>query len=317
MLFKLYGLIISSDEILSGLTSISKSKPDVQIRHFFCSEHFPSPSHWFMKWYLPGGKLWLSFAKINENYLLRFNKLADFLINKHGRKIVCLSKPGIPKETIQHLLLDQVIPLVINLRGGEALHASAVLSPQGVIAFIGPTGSGKSTIAASLLLAHYPHLSDDCLTLIEKTKAIYVIPAYPGLRLWKDSLAFLFGDNGDCNLVAHYTDKLRSVIENRPRTYCTVPQPLRRLYSISLLHNPKKKTNILIEPLSPRESFMALVQCAFRLDIKDNNMLIRQFYFLGRVASKVSVRRLIFPRNFSILPAVREAIVNDLKNLDN
>jgi len=317
MLYKLYGLIISSDEILPLLTPISKLKPDIQIRHFFCSKLFPSPSHWFMKWHLPGGKLWLSFAKIDGNYLLRFNKLADFLINKAGRKIVCLSQLGIPKETIQHLLLDQVIPLVINLRGGEALHASAVLVPQGVIAFIGPTGSGKSTIAASFLLAKCPHLSDDCLTLIEKAKGIYVIPAYPGLRLWKDSLAWLFGDNGDSNFVAHYTDKLRSVIKNRPRAYYAVPQPLRRLYSITPLHKAKGKTNILIKPLTPRESFIALVQCAFRLDIKDNHMLTRQFHFLRQVASKISVRQLIFPRDFNFLPAVREAIVNDLKNLDN
>jgi hypothetical protein len=317
MLYKLYGLFISSDEIFPELTPISRVKPDIKIRYLFCSKLFPSHTHWFMKWHLPGGKLWLSFAKINENYLLRFNKLADFLINKHGRKIVCLSKPGIPKETIQHLLLDQVIPLVINLRGGEALHASAVLSPQGVIAFIGPTGSGKSTIAASLLLARYPHLSDDCLTLFEKAKDIYAIPAYPGLRLWEDSLAWLFGDNRNRKLVAHYTDKLRPVVENRPRTYCTVPKPLRRLYSITPLYKAKGKNNILIEALTPRESFMALVQCAFRLDIKDNNMLIRQFHFLGRVASKISVRRLIFPRDFNLLAAIREAIVNDLKDLDN
>jgi hypothetical protein len=46
-------------------------------------------------------------------------------------------------------------------------------------------------------------------------------------------------------------------------------------------------------------------------------MLIRQFNFLQRVAFTVSVRRLIFPRDFNILPAVREAILNDLKDLDN
>ena len=114
-------------------------------------------------------------------------------IDKKGSEIICMPRPGIPEDTIQHLLLDQVIPLVINLRGGEALHASAILTPQGVIAFAGPAGSGKSTLAGSFLLSGYQHVSDDCLALSEKDQEIYAIPAYPGLRLWDDALSYLFG----------------------------------------------------------------------------------------------------------------------------
>jgi len=57
--------------------------------------------------------------------------------------------------------------------------------------------------------------------------------------------------------------------------------------------------------------------CTFRLDITDQEMLIRQFHSLKRLTMQVSVRRLSFPGNFNLLPAVREVICNDLKNLDN
>lgn len=222
-----------------------------------------------------------------------------------------------PPDTIQHLILDQVIPLVINLKGGEALHASAVLTPQGVVAFTGTTGSGKSTLAGSFLLAGYSFLSDDCLALLENGEDIYSIPAYPGLRLWRDAQKCLFGDNGTPTAVAHYTDKRRVEIEKITDAYCAEPQPLKRLYTIADPSEAKEKADIVIKPLSPRESFMALVRCAFRLDITDHTMLKRQFHFLERVASRVSVRRLIFPRDFKLLPAVREAIINDLNDLDN
>ena len=96
-----------------------------------------------MKWNVAGGEPWLSCAKTNSGYLLRFNELADFEIDKAGREIICKPRPGIPDVTIQHLLLDQVIPLVINLKGGEALHASAILTRSGVVAFAGPAGSGN------------------------------------------------------------------------------------------------------------------------------------------------------------------------------
>jgi hypothetical protein len=270
-----------------------------------------------MHWHLPRGELWLSFAKMDGNYLLRFNELADFFVSEEGKEIVCIPKMEIPKETIHHLLLDQVIPLVINLKGNEALHVSAVHTPQGVVAFAGPTGSGKSTVAGSFLKLGYPLLSDDCLVLMEKNESIYALPAYPGLRLWDDALSHLFGDNGTHESVAHYTDKRRFNLEKRLAAHCTEPKPLRRLYVIADLSELEGKTDIVIERLSSRDSFMALVRCAFRLDITDNNMLRRQFHFLERVASTVSVRRLVYPRDFRLLPTVREAILKDLQDLDN
>jgi hypothetical protein len=270
-----------------------------------------------MHWHLPGGELWLSFAKVDGGYLLRFNEVADFFVSGDGQKIVCEPKPETPPNTIQHILLDQVIPLVINLKGGEALHASAVLTQYGIISFVGSTGMGKSTVAATFLKAGYPLLSDDCLALVEKDQNIYALPAYPGLRLWKDSASWLFGNEKAYNTVAHYTNKYQVEIETKKESFSTDPQLLKRIYNLFDTSEIGGKTDIVIERLSPRESFMTLVRAAFRLDITDRNMLTRQFHFLKRVASCVSVCRLIFPRNFNLLPAVREAILNDLKDLDN
>ena len=316
MLNQLYGLVINNNISVPGLKPAVQAKVDVRIHNTSSLKFPPSFSSWFMNWTLPGGDKWLSCAKTDTGYLLRFSELADFEIDKTGSEIICMPRPGIPEDTIQHLLLDQVLPLVINLRGGEALHASAVLTSQGVIAFAGPAGSGKSTITASLLNTGFPFVSDDCLTLQEKDQKIYAIPAYPGLRLWDDAQEHLFGENGKAKFVAHYTPKRRVDIEEKPESYSTEPKPLRRLYDI--VHSPEtgQRSDIVIENLSARDSFMALVRCAFRLDITDRQMLIRQFQFLKRVASAVSIRRLSFRKDFQLLPAVREAILQDLRDLE-
>ena len=317
-LSRLYGLVVDSKDFLLGVPSAPDAKVDLKVQFLSSQEAHPSPSRWFMQWRLPGGKLWLSFARLHEGYfLLRFEGLSDFFINKSGREIVCIPKLGIPAETIQHLLLDQVIPLVINLRGGEALHASATLTPSGIIAFFGAAGAGKSTIAGSLFKAGYPLISDDCLALIEKDGKIHGMAAYPGLRLWGDSFKWLFGNGRPHKPVAHYTDKQQVHITTKEHAISAKFQPLKRLYAIAGPSEIDGKNNIVIEPLAPRESFMALVRCAFRLDITDNKMLKRQFYFLERVVSAVSIRRLIFPRNFTLLPALQEAILNDLMHGDN
>jgi hypothetical protein len=317
MLYQLYGLVIDTDNVLRGVSSIDDLQVDIRVRCNTSSKRFLKPHTWFMHWHFPKGEPWLSFAKINNGYLLRFHQLADFFINGEGSQITYIPEHGIPEETIHHLLLDQVIPLVINLKGSQALHVSAVLMPQGVVAFAGPTGSGKSTLSGGLFNLGYPLVGDDCLALLVKNDEIFAMPAYPGLRLWEDALVYLFGDNGTYGSVAHYTDKRRVEIEKITNAYCTEPKPLKRIYTIADASEDKDKSDIFIEKLSARESFMALVRCAFKFDITDQRMLKRQFHFLERMISTVSVRHLAFPRDFKFLPAVREAILNDLKDLDH
>ncbi len=270
----------------------------------------PIPRDWFMRWHSQDGDLLASFAKSAGVYLVRFNNLADFIVSKNGQEIKCNPIPKTPSNTIRHLLLDQVIPLVINLRGKEALHASSIQTPQGVIAFIGVAGSGKSTLAASFLKVEYPLVSDDCLALREKNGKILGMPAYPGLRLWKDSYNKLFGNNGKSRPVAHYTSKRQVDIKANGRIFCRSPKPLVRIYDVVM----NGRSRIKIEHLSPQQGFICLLKAAFRLDITDKKMLKRQFHFFQKLVSSVSVRRLTFPRNFNLLPAVREAIVSDLKD---
>ena len=315
MLYQLYGLVIDIDDVLSDVLSVPHTEIDIRIRRNSSSKQLSGPYDWFMHWHLHEDKPWLSFAKINNGYLLRFHQLADFFINGEGDQITYTPENGVPEETTHHLLLDQVIPLVINLKGGQALHVSAVLMPQGVVGFAGPTGSGKSTLSGSLFNLGYPLVCDDCLAILTKHDQIFAIPAYPGLRLWEDTLDYLFGDNGTYISVAHYTNKRRVEIEKIPKAYCTEPKPLKRLYTIANASEDKNKSDIVIERLSARESFMALIRCAFRLDITDQRMLKRQFHFLEQLVSNVSVRLVSFPKNFRFLPAVGEAILNDLKDL--
>ncbi len=315
--YKIYNFVISSDNPIPGIPSCRLEETDIWIRWTSTPKPIQILNNCFIQWYLPDGGPWLSVSKTDEGYLLRFNKLADFFVSSCGAGIVCMPNPEIPSGTIHHLLLDQVIPLVINLKGNEALHASAILTPQGVVAFAGQAGAGKSTLAGDFLKAGYTFMSDDCLTLLQEGPEIFAIPAYPGLRLWEDAAVRLFGRDGSYKSVAHYTTKQRVSIEWCPRTYCAKPQPIRRVYALAFPSEAGNKTDIIIEPLSKRDGFMELITYAFRLDTMDHNMLRRQFHFIKQVASTVSVRRLIFPRDLSLLPTVREAILNDLQDMDN
>ena len=257
------------------------------------------------------GRPWLSCTRTDSGYRFHFDGLADFLVDFEGRKVRCVAPPDTPPETIRHLFLDQVIPPLLNLRGNEALHASAVTIGDGACAFIGMSGQGKSTLAAAFHAAGHAILCDDCLLLKGDSDRISVVPAYPGLRLWDDSRGFLFGDARDTQPVSHYNDKRRIAAPASDQEHDGLLR-LRGVYSLQLDQDEGMLATPLIQPLSVRDAFMELVSYAFRLDLGDQAMILRQMQFLERVAGTVPVKRLRLPRELAALPQARELIVSDL-----
>lgn len=119
--------------------------------------------------------------------------------------------------------------------------------------------------------------------------------------------------------VAHYTDKQRVVWQAQVTTFPTCALPLHRVY---LLTRPTDDISVStclsprIDSCSQRQAFMALLEQTFRLDVTDSVMLVRQMHWLERLISRVPVRRLRIPSDFSALPAVRAVVLADRAPLD-
>ena len=310
-----YGLRIVTDIPLPELPILQTSSAKSAV-HAILARRFESirlNPRWYLRSRLPGGRIWLRSGKTADGYVLSIVNLADFVIDRAGSRIICCNATGdVSLETIRHLLIDQVLPLIVNLRGREALHATAVATRSGVCAFTGVAGAGKSTLAASFVLAGYPLVCDDCLALSGST-AIMTLPGYPGLRLWQDSTRALGASSRHLKPVAHYTDKSRWR-NSQPADFCSTTRRLARIYLLERARSSKRKGRVLIKDLAPGDALIGLVKAAYRFDITDRMMLKRQFRFLSRVVQRVPVRRLIIPNEFSALSEVREAVLHDLSD---
>ena len=267
---------------------------------------------WFHRHCLSDGKHWLSVAKQEAEYLLRFHGLADFQALANRREIWCQPEPDTDAETIAHLLLGQVMPRVLSLQGKLVLHASAVVTPAGAVAFIGETGWGKSTLAASFGRQGFPLLADDCLLVEERGGRIVGIPSYAGLRLWPGTIAALFGEELLVHTVARYTGKKLARQDNGRVSFWSGPVPLQRVYALAGPEEVGDTKSVTITALSGRAVFVELVKHAFRLDVTDQKRLREEFERLGQVAASLDVRRLGFPREFSLLPAVHDAVLSNI-----
>lgn len=68
-------------------------------------------------------------------------------------------------EAWQRLLIAQVLPFAAVLRGLEVFHASAVVYEGGAVAFVGQSGSGKTSLALELCRGETDFIADDVLAL--------------------------------------------------------------------------------------------------------------------------------------------------------
>ena len=316
--YRVYGLTIDSDTRFPELSWLEKPTDrmatDVRVRLRTRSATTPSFSKILQTTTLPDGTPWLTSGKADDDYLLRYAEIADFIVDNAGADLRCCRvECGVSTDSLRHLVLDQVLPMLLNRRGREALHATAIVTSSGACAFSGPAGSGKSTLAASFFLAGFGALGDDCLPLVEQKGAIGVLPGYPGMRLWNDALEALSTGAGVTRSVAGYTSKRRALQSQCAKNFPRKPVTLRRIYRLVRPKDGEPEVSApVIESIGPREAFIELVSSSFALDLTDSQMLRRHFRLMEKVASTVPVKRLNVPNDLTTLGAIREAVLTDL-----
>ncbi len=248
----------------------------------------------FHHWRIKGtrGRPWLSIGRCATGYRLRFPDLADFDVSAAGDRIACRPSARLPDTTLQHLLLDQVLPLALSRSGHLVLHASAVHVPRlGSVAFVGPTGSGKSTLAAALGLRACPVVTDDCLVVQSASGHSLAVPGYPGLRLWRDAARGLGLDPNAEARVAHYTAKRR--LDASAVRFRSQPSPLAVVFVLGRRRRPGAPTRL--RALGSRDRLMALAPYTHLMDVEDRRQLLHMFRSLSTLVTHVPVVRLNLP----------------------
>jgi hypothetical protein len=272
--------------------------------------------NWIHSWRETDGELVLSCARrIVEGeesevsgapqYLLRFPGLADFVITDN--LVNCYPHADCRDDSLRHLVLDQVIPRMWAHKGHLVLHASAVRLPSGqVVAFIGDSGWGKSTLAAALRERGSQLLSDDTVSLRPSKGQVQLIPSYTGLRLNEDSIATLGMAAENWGTVAHYSDKQRlahSKIEDLGSLWLDI------LY---VMEPPAEAQILSIKPMSGAGLITTLIKRSFLLDVNDAACAARQMGLAGAVMRALpSVHSLSYPRDYQQLPALCDALMGE------
>ncbi len=259
----------------------------------------------YQEWTGDGLVIGAQFFRLIEGYLVRFPDLADFEISLSGERIRSWPVPGAPAAAIRHLYLNQVVPLASSRSGRLMFHASAVAIGASCVAFMGPSGRGKSTLAATFAASGHAFLTDDGLSVRIVEGRRMVMPSHPSIRLWPDSQDAILeilespatdvADSGKARFLAGPSLSFRDR-----------PLPLERIY----LLGDDSASAISFEALGPGQALIELVRHSFLLDIEHKDALASHFDELAALLARPALCfRLDYPRNFDQLAAVRKSII--------
>jgi hypothetical protein len=198
------------------------------------------------------------------------------------------------QQAIQFYLVGMVMSIVLYQRGFLVLHASAVETDQGAIAFLGESGQGKSSTAA--LFQHYGYrvLTDDVAPVSFEAWGPLLTPGLPQIKLDR-AIAEALGHKFDDLAHLHPAQTKRGYrFGHQAPAFANRPLPLRRLYVLA--DGPEFRT----ERLSPAEGVMQLIRHSRPTTLFQSGGPAH-FLQCSNLANQCEIYRLERPRDLSRL----------------
>lgn len=208
----------------------------------------------------------------------------SFTFSPDGSDACCVAPVGTDPGLLEAMAVGPLFSFLVWLRGGQALHASAVLVDGQAVAFCGVSGAGKSTTAAQFVRLGHPLITDDVMAWRWDGNACLVQTGPTRVKLWPDSAAVVQSEAvGGLPRVYGQVDK-RIVNMSADAALGTSGHPLSCIHLLT----PGAER---VRDLSAAEAFVALKEHCRDDSILPSELRARQFEELARLVRSVPVRR--------------------------
>jgi hypothetical protein len=191
-------------------------------------------------------------------------------------------------------------------RGLLPMHGSAIQVKDRAVVFLGPTGNGKSTIAAALVDRGYPAISDElCAIVVTENAPPLLLPGFPQILLWADSLKKLAKD---IRCLTPVRSNLEKYILPVDTTVVRENLPLKQLYILNTCNTP----SFSITPLQGVKKSHALVESTYRVHhVAGHGLSVPHFNQCTTVARYIDLKRVERPVVPFNLDGLVERLVGD------
>jgi len=234
-------------------------------------------------------------------------EFADWLllrIDAGGRQVGYRVREQAYPTAFEAYIANFALSGALLLQGEETLHATVVDHDGRGIGLLGHSGAGKSTFAAWLLSQGGDLVTDDMLRITETGGAAYAEPGQPRLKLMPDAAERHFA--GSANEGAANRGRWNPVSEKYLFDTAAPAAPRRRcrLDLLVWLGAPAddRPDEIALRRLTGLEAFNVLAGSAMNTKLQTADRLARQLRFIERVARRVPLYELRYPRRPDVFP---------------
>ncbi|WP_058867286.1 hypothetical protein [Chloracidobacterium thermophilum] len=233
----------------------------------------------------------------------RYNVGTTFTYDHPRRRITALwSSPQTFEDTCTYLT-GPILGFVLQIQQRVCLHASTVVIGASAVAFVGPNGTGKSTLAAALLRRGAEIIAEDVAAVEQQTDGFVVHLGPRAIRLWDPSVTALYGRPDALPCISRHWEKrylpLDPHEQHRPA----------RLTAVYLLEVVPAEAPVSSTQLSPMQAVTKLLPNIYPdwLPLPEARVAILDT--LTRLATVVPVCRLSLPNSFCRLDEVCDYVL--------
>lgn len=287
--YSIFGLKVRSSHLLPFLAEIQDGGADLEVAfthepgvrgaiesNFYTSENLAEGDRPAVTASAPADRSYLA---------LTYADGTRFVILPGEGRVVAHSPANATLEDTCTYLLGPVMGYILRLRGVTCLHASVVEIEEGAVAFVGPAGAGKSTLAAAFTDAGHAVLSDDLAALVPDRGGFRVPSGYAGLRLWPESVRALYRHEDALPRLTPTWEKRFRPLEN-DKEFAARSLPLAAVY---LLGERRPGEHRMVR-VAGAEAVVRLVANSTVNYLLDGPMRAAELADLGKVVAAVPVR---------------------------
>ena len=242
---------------------------------------------------------------LNGKHWMHLPGLARFCFDGRHGEVKAIADPRVRRDSIMDTYHRSVLPMALQAQGAEVLHASAVLTPRGVVALCARSGTGKSTLAYGLSRQGYSLRADDAVAFEISAAQINVRPLPFSIRLRPDAAAF-FDQIPFPSSLASIPDSVTQVEERSTS--------LAALIVLERFPLTDRFARDAVQRLAPVRAFTELLTHAYCFSLKDPERKERMVHQYLELSAKVPVFKLRFRIGFENLEVILERIGRLIEN---